>query len=80
MTLAVVSPQYRRVVDGIPKTREEAIEADRLDPLAPYRDEFFFSPQGPIYLDGNSLGRQPLATAAAVEAVSREWGRDRSRR
>jgi kynureninase len=63
-------------MDGVPTTREEAIEADRLDPLAPYRDEFFFSPQGPIYLDGNSLGRQPLATAAAVEAVSREWRRD----
>jgi len=64
------------VVDGVPQSREEAIEADRLDPLALYRDEFLISPDGPIYLDGNSLGRQPRATAAAVEALAREWGRD----
>ncbi len=63
-------------VDGLPKTREEAREADRLDPLAQYRDEFLLSPDGPIYLDGISLGRQPRATAAAVDAVAREWGRD----
>jgi len=64
------------VVDGVPQTREEAIEADCLDPLAPYRDEFVLNPAGPIYLDGNSLGRQPRATAAAVEAIAGEWGRD----
>jgi len=64
------------VVEGVPETRQEAIEADRLDPLAPYSDEFLISPGGPIYLDGNSLGRQPRATAAAVEAVAQEWGRD----
>ena len=63
-------------VDGLPQTRDEAIEADRLDPLASYRDEFVLSPDGPIYLDGNSLGRQPRATATAVDAVVREWGRD----
>ena len=63
-------------MEGVPETRQEAIEADRLDPLAPYRDEFLISPEGPIYLDGNSLGRQPRATAAAVEAVAQEWGRD----
>jgi kynureninase len=64
------------VVDGVPRAREEAVEADRLDPLARYRDEFLISPEGPIYLNGNSLGRQPRATAAAVEAVAQEWGRD----
>jgi kynureninase len=64
------------VVDGVPRTREEAIEADRLDPLASYRDEFLIAPGGPIYLDGNSLGRQPRATAGAVGAVAQEWGRD----
>ena len=31
---------------------------------------------GPIYLDGNSLGRQPRATAAAVARLLEEWGRD----
>ena len=64
------------MVEGVPETRQEAIEADRLDPLARYRDEFLISPEGPIYLNGNSLGRQPRATAAAVEAVAQEWGRD----
>lgn len=64
------------MVDGVPRAREEAVEADRLDPLARYRDEFLISPEGPIYLNGNSLGRQPRATAAAVEAVAQEWGRD----
>jgi kynureninase len=64
------------VVDGLPQSRERAVEADRLDPLAPYRDEFVISPEGPIYLDGNSLGRQPRGTAAAVAAVTREWSRD----
>ena len=60
----------------MPQTRQEAQEADRLDPLAPYRDEFVFSPGGPIYLDGNSLGRRPRATAAAVNALLDEWGQD----
>jgi kynureninase len=63
-------------VEGIPQTRTEAIEADRLDPLASYRDEFVVSPAGPIYLDGNSLGRRPRATAPAVARLLDEWGRD----
>jgi kynureninase len=60
----------------VPETRQEALEADRLDPLASYRDEFVFSPAGPIYMDGNSLGRQPRATAAAISTLLAEWGRD----
>jgi kynureninase len=63
-------------VEGVPQTRQEALDADRLDPLASYRDEFVFDPGGPIYLDGNSLGRQPRATAAALAALLEEWGRD----
>ena len=63
-------------MEGLPETRQEALEADRLDPLASYRDEFVLSPGGPIYLDGNSLGRRPKATAAAVGGLLDEWGRD----
>jgi kynureninase len=32
---------------SLPQTRAEALEADRTDPLAPYRDEFVLDPVGP---------------------------------
>jgi kynureninase len=53
----------------------DAFEAlDRTDPLAPLRDEFLLPP-GVIYLDGNSLGALPRATAARVSRViEKEWG------
>ncbi len=56
-----------------PRTRAEAVEADRLDPLASFRSEFLINAAGPIYLDGNSLGRQPRATAKAVHDLLDEW-------
>jgi kynureninase len=50
----------------------EALDAD--DTLAPLREQFVHPP-GVIYLDGNSLGLQPKATAARVQAVvEQEWG------
>jgi kynureninase len=64
------------VVDRLPETRQEAIDADLCDPLAPYREEFVVVPGGPVYLDGNSLGRQPRAAGAAIAALLEEWGRD----
>jgi kynureninase len=55
------------------KTREEALELDRDDPLAPLRNRFALNPQL-IYLDGNSLGVPPLAAAArARDLISDEW-------
>ena len=57
-------------------TRNEAIALDAADPLAPLR-ELFELPEGVIYLDGNSLGALPRATAARVQqVVQQEWGRD----
>ncbi len=47
---------------------------DAADPLAPFRD-LFTLPEGVIYLDGNSLGALPRATAPRVaEVIAREWG------
>ena len=49
---------------------------DLEDPLAFARARFDLPP-GVIYLDGNSLGALPKATAGRLaEVVTREWGRD----
>jgi kynureninase len=56
-------------------TRDEAAALDRADPLAAFRDEFVVADPELVYLDGNSLGRLPRATAARLQhAVYDEWG------
>ncbi|MFP4074619.1 MAG: kynureninase [Actinomycetota bacterium] len=53
----------------------EAKERDENDPLAPFRHRFVHSDPGLIYLDGNSLGRLPVAAVETIEEVSnRQWG------
>jgi kynureninase len=55
-------------------TRDDALALDAADPLAPLRGQFHI-PEGLIYLDGNSLGVLPRATAARVQqVVQQEWG------
>ena len=55
---------------------EYALELDRRDELAHFRDEFVIDEPDLIYLDGNSLGRLPKRTAARMQAVVEyEWGR-----
>jgi kynureninase len=55
-------------------TRDEARALDAADPLRPFRDRFAL-PQGVIYLDGNSLGPLPRATAPALgDMIERQWG------
>jgi kynureninase len=55
-------------------TRQDILALDAKDSLAHLRDQFDL-PAGVIYLDGNSLGVLPRATAARVQQVVRdEWG------
>ena len=55
-------------------SRDAALALDAADVLAPLREQFELPP-GLIYLDGNSLGVLPRATAARVQQVVRqEWG------
>ena len=57
-------------------TRQDCLALDAADPLAPLKDQFSL-PAGTLYLDGNSLGAMPKATAARVQQViAEEWGRD----
>jgi len=59
-------------------TRADCLAQDAADPLAPLREQFSLAradAQGVIYLDGNSLGALPAATAARIAAVVEdEWG------
>jgi kynureninase len=54
--------------------REAALEADAADPLSPFRDRFEIGDGDRIYLDGNSLGRLPLATRERLASMVDEWG------
>jgi kynureninase len=62
------------VVDaGVTRAFAERLDDD--DPLAPLRERFFIGDPDQLYLDGNSLGRMPLAALAAVETAMRAgWG------
>jgi len=52
-----------------------AAKLDRADPLAMARNRFLLS-EAMIYLDGNSLGALPKATAQQLEVVREQWGED----
>jgi len=54
--------------------RAHAAALDAADPLAGFRARFVHSGDEHIYLDGNSLGRLPLATRERLHALVEEWG------
>jgi kynureninase len=55
-------------------TRTDCEHLDAQDPLAALRDQFAL-PAHKIYLDGNSLGVLPRATAQRIaDVVTQEWG------
>ncbi len=72
-----MTPQTASSVPATPPiTRASCERLDADDPLAAMRARFEL-PDRTIYLDGNSLGALPRATAARIaDVVSREWGRD----
>ena len=56
-------------------TRDEAAALDAADPLAGLRDRFVVDDPALVYLDGNSLGRLPVASYDALTRTVRdEWG------
>jgi kynureninase len=60
--------------DRVAVTRDEAAALDAADPLAGFRERFVFTDAERIYLDGNSLGRLPVATRDRLRALADEWG------
>ena len=54
-------------------SREQAQARDEADPLAEFADRFVVTDQNLIYLDGNSLGRQPRTAAGLVTAAMDVW-------
>lgn len=60
---------------GDPTLRSTAETLDANDPLASFRSEFYIADPDQCYLDGNSLGRLPLATIESVNHfLTKEWG------
>jgi kynureninase len=57
--------------------REYALELDRNDSLAHFREKFVITDPELSYLDGNSLGRLPHETVKAVnDFLTLEWGHE----
>jgi kynureninase len=55
-------------------SRDDASARDAADPLAGFRERFVFTDDRRIYLDGNSLGRLPVATRDRLRDLADEWG------
>ena len=56
-------------------SRADAETLDAADELASFREQFVFASADVCYVDGNSLGRLPRATARRIQdVVEGEWG------
>jgi len=64
---------YGEAVAGGPLTRAHALQLDRGDQLARFRDRFEFGDADRIYVDGNSLGRLSTDARRAMEEIVNEW-------
>ena len=54
-----------------------ALQLDEKDDLHHFRNKFYFSGKDQIYLDGNSLGRLPLATQDLLQNnIIAKWGNE----
>lgn len=61
---------------GLAEFKVEAAERDSCDDLAPFRQRFVIENPDLIYVDGNSLGRLPTATAGRLEKlINIQWGK-----
>ena len=56
--------------------RADAERLDAADPLAAFRERFVIDDPETIYLDGNSLGRLPVATRERMRTLTGQWGSD----
>jgi kynureninase len=59
--------------NAVDRTIERARALDAADPIAGFRDRFAMPDPSLVYLDGNSLGRPPIAALEAVANAGRTW-------
>jgi len=62
--------------NGDATNRQTAVDLDKNDPLARFKEQFVINDSEVCYLDGNSLGRMPKATKQAVNDFLDEWSNE----
>jgi kynureninase len=70
MGIGTGAGQLARSIDD---SLERARALDAADPLRSFRERFAFPDPDVVYLDGNSLGRPPLAALEALRRIGDRW-------